>query len=95
MDFNLISFFQRKFKDMGFDSNGYNALEFITFDNHYMRGLVTLDKESKLFKIKWTCKPGYVILDVPIARGSSSVEYKKPQDLLNFIQRRLACKKRD
>ena len=79
------------FRKQGYDVKEHQILNLLEFENWYMRGMVTFSKP--FFKIKWDCKKGYEIFDVPTAPGGTTSQFKNVKDLLDFLQRRLVFKK--
>lgn len=58
----------------------------IGFDGGHFTGTITLNKP---FMVTWKMKNGFISLDVPIAKGKTSSEFKKVGALLDFLKRRL------
>ena len=81
------------FRKQGFDVQEYPILELIEFESFWVRGMIGFDKTKKRHKIRWICKKGYELFDVPMSKGYVTAEFKNAHDLLLFLQRRLVWKK--
>jgi hypothetical protein len=80
-------------RKLGYNVIEYDAFDIVDFQNFAVEGMIQFDKQKKLHRVRWKCKQGYCIFDVPIASGYSSAEFKNAGDLLNFLQRRLIWRK--
>ena len=58
------------------------------FENIYLRGSLTLSP----ILLTWKVKPGFELVDTPLAAGKSSASFQKIGDALNFLTLRLAKK---
>lgn len=80
----LATVFIKLFQRFGFDSQEENGI--ITFESQVLRGVVTLRKP---FTVIWKEKRGFVVYDLPSARGQSSAQFKNVGDCLDFLRRRI------
>jgi hypothetical protein len=80
-------------RKQGYDVIEYECFEIVEFSNFVLEGMIQFDKVRKVHRVRWKCKKGYCIFDVPMAPGYSSSEFKHVGDLLNFLQRRLIWKR--
>ena len=90
----LTSMFAGLFRKQGFEVKECDFLDLMEFQSYWVKGQIMFDKSKKCHRVRWKCKDGYELLDVPISSGYTSSEFKKAGDLLNFLQRRLVWKKR-
>ncbi len=56
----------------------------VAFENEYLTGKVSLKKP---FTVRWRCKRGYQIFDVPVTPGNASASFKDVGATLSFIKR--------
>lgn len=89
----LTSMFAGMFRKQGFEVTEYNVLSVVEFENFAMWGMIYFDKK-KYHRVKWKMKNKYILFDVPVCEGFISSEFKKVEDLFNFLQRRLIWKKK-
>ena len=93
MNRTLTSVFAGMFRKQGYDVKEYPMFDVVEFENFVLEGMIQFDKILKEHRVRWKCKRGYAILDVPITPGYASVSFKKVGDMFNFLQRRLIWKK--
>jgi len=79
-DNSLGKLFTRVFCKFGFDSQ--EETDRVTFESQALRGEVTLKKP---FTVIWKTKRGYEVIDLPLANGNSSAQFKKVGDCLDFL----------
>ena len=89
----LAEMFAGLFRKQGFEVVLFNCLDIVEFENFFVKGMVLFDKKKKVHKVRWKCKEGFILFDVPMCPGYVSAEFKSAGELLNFLQRRLVCKK--
>lgn len=77
---SLGQLFTRVFGKFGFDFQ--EETDRVTFESQALRGEVTLKKP---FTVSWKVKRGYDVIDLPIAKGNSSAQFKKVGDCLDFL----------
>lgn len=82
-------------RKQGYEVVEYESFDIVDFQNFALEGMIQFDKIRKMHRVRWKCKKGYEIFDVPVAPGYSSSGFKNAGDLLNFLQRRLVWKKQD
>jgi len=92
MTSTLTSVFGGMLRKQGYIVKEYGCFEIVEFENFVLEGMIQFDKERKVHRVRWKCKEGYAIFDVPIAPGYSSAQFKAVADLFNFLQRRLIWK---
>ena len=92
---SLSSMFAGVFRKQGFGVTEYLGIDLVEFGNGFIKGNVSFDKEGKCHTIRWKCKEGVYLYDIPVASipGHISCDFKKAGDLLDFLQRRLVWKK--
>ena len=93
MGHSLTTMFGGMFRKQGYEVVEYGCFDLVEFKNFAIEGMIQFDKIKKVHRVRWKCRKGYEILDVPIAPGYSSVQFAKVGDLFNFLQRRLIWKK--
>jgi hypothetical protein len=84
--------FAGMFRKQGYDAVEFECFDIVEFSNFALEGMIQFDKVRRVHRVRWKCKKGYCIFDVPMAPGYSSAEFKQVGDLLNFLQRRLIWK---
>ena len=84
--------FAGMFRKQGYDAVEFECFDIVEFSNFALEGMIQFDKVRRVHRVRWKCKEGYAIFDVPIAPGYSSAQFKTVADLFNFLQRRLIWK---
>ena len=92
---SLTELFCGVFRKQGFTVSPYEALEMVGFENKFITGSVLFRPKTKRHVIRWKCKEGYRLLDIPFAESGVWVQtdFHSAGDLLNFLQRCLVWKK--
>ena len=93
MGHTLTTMFGGMLRKQGYDVVEYGCFELVEFKNFAIEGMIQFDNMKKVHRVRWKCRKGYEIFDVPIAPGYSSAQFKHVGDLFNFLQRRLVWKK--
>ena len=91
----LLKMFSGMLKKHGYTVQFFTTLDIVDFKNNVLEGEIWFDKENKRQVISWVCKAGYELNDIPFTYNESRVTsvFHSPNDLLNFIQRRLLFRK--
>jgi hypothetical protein len=93
MGHTLASMFAGMLRKQGYEVVEYGCFDLVEFKNFAIEGMIQFDNMKKVHRVRWKCRKGYEIFDVPMAPGYSSSQFAKVGDLLNFLQRRLIWKK--
>lgn len=81
------------FRKQGFTAQEYTTLGIVEFQSFWVSGQMSFDREKKKHRVRWICKKGYELFDVPMANGYVSADFHRVHDMLTFLQRRLVWKK--
>lgn len=65
----------------------------LDFENEFLTGTVSYDPKGRTHNLRWKCKKGYEIFDIPFATNNCNASFKKPEFLLDFITSRLIWRK--
>ena len=94
MKHTLTELFCGIFRKQGWTVTPYECLEMVGFENRYFTGSLLFRSENKRYVIRWKCRQGYELYDIPFnVPGWTTAEFDRPQDLFLFLQRRLVWKK--
>ena len=80
---SLNDVFAGIFRKQGFAVANCELLEILEFENEYMSGMIGFNKDQKRHFVRWKCKKGVELLDVPCAPGNTSCYFKKVSDFEN------------
>ncbi len=91
MGMPLLKIFGGMFRKQGYVVTDHAILDVMEFENEYIKGMISFSKPA--FKVRWRCKEGVYLFDCPSAPGYTTSQFNSAKDLLDFLQRRLVCKK--